>query len=177
MDISNDIFSIINKQDKVEVYKFLTEQTALLLLDERDSLANSANFAALIFHTLPEINWAGLYWLKKGELVLGAFQGQPACVRIAIGRGVCGAAAEMRETLVVSNVHEFPGHIACDSASNSEIVVPLIKNNQLLGVLDVDSPALSRFDARDQKGLEQAAQIFLELTDFSDFIIHRIGKR
>ena len=169
MEISSDIFSTINKNDKTEVYRFLTEQTPLLLADERDWLANSANLSSLIFHTLPEINWAGFYWLKSDELVLGAFQGKPACVRIAVGRGVCGTAAEKRETLVVENVHEFPGHIACDSASNSEIVIPLIKNDELLGVLDIDSPVLNRFDDEDKKGLEHVAQAFLEMTDFSQY--------
>lgn len=167
MEISDDIFSTVNKTDRAAVYQFLTEQTPLLLEGERDSLANSANFAALVFHTLPEINWAGFYWLKQGELVLGAFQGKPACVRIKIGRGVCGTAAEKRDTLLVSNVHEFPGHIACDSASNSEIVVPLIKDDRLLGVFDVDSPALNRFEAADKKGLETIIQTFLALTDFN----------
>ena len=166
MEISSDIFSTINKQDKTEVYQFLTEQTSFLLSDERDNLANSANLSSLIFYTLPEINWAGFYWLKAGELVLGAFQGKPACVRIKLGRGVCGTAAETRQTLVIENVHEFPGHIACDSASNSEIVLPLIKNDVLLGVLDVDSPLLNRFDETDKKGLEQVVQTFLQSTDF-----------
>jgi GAF domain-containing protein len=166
MEISSDIFSTVNREDKTETYKFLSEQIALLLADERNSLANSANLSSLIFYTLPEINWAGFYWFKNGELVLGAFQGKPACVRIAVGRGVCGTAAKTRETLVVENVHEFPGHIACDSASNSEIVLPLVKNGELLGVLDIDSPVLKRFDETDQKGLEQAVKTFLELTDF-----------
>ncbi len=166
MEISSDIFSTINKHDKTEAYQFLIEQTALLLSDEQDSLANSANLSSLIFHTLPEINWAGFYWLKAGELVLGAFQGKPACVRIQVGRGVCGTAAETRQTLVIENVHDFPGHIACDSASNSEIVLPLLKNGELLGVLDVDSPVLNRFDETDKKGLEQVVQTLLKLTDF-----------
>ncbi|MEP6924341.1 MAG: GAF domain-containing protein [Pyrinomonadaceae bacterium] len=166
MEISSDIFSTINHNDKTETYRFLSEQTALLLSDESDNQANSANLSSLIFHTLPEINWAGFYWMKQGELVLGAFQGKPACVRIALGRGVCGTAAETRQTLVIENVHEFPGHIACDSASNSEIVLPLVKNGELLGVLDIDSPILSRFDETDKQGLERVVQIFVELTDF-----------
>ena len=166
MEVSSDIFSTINKNNKAEVYQFLDEQTALLLADERDNLANSANLSSLIFYTLPEINWAGFYWLKAGELVLGAFQGKPACVRIKMGRGVCGTAAETRQTLIIENVHEFPGHIACDSASNSEIVLPLVKSGVLLGVLDIDSPVLNRFDETDKKGLEQVVQTFLELTDF-----------
>jgi len=166
MEISSDIFAAVNRDDKTETYKFLSEQTALLLFGERDWLANSANLAALVFYTLPVINWAGFYRLKNGELVLGAFQGKPACVRIQIGRGVCGTAAAERKTLIVKNVHEFAGHIACDAASNSEIVVPLIKNGELLGVFDVDSPLENRFDAADKKGLEQIVQTFLEMTDF-----------
>jgi GAF domain-containing protein len=166
MEIPSDIFATVNRADKTETYKFLSEQTALLLFDERDFLANSANLAALAFHTLPDINWAGFYWLKKGELVLGAFQGKPACVRIQIGSGVCGTAAERRETLIVKNVHEFAGHIACDTASNSEIVVPLVKNGELLGVFDIDSPLENRFDDEDKKGLEQVVQTLLEMTDF-----------
>ena len=166
MEISSDIFSTVNRDDKTETYKFLSEQIELLLANERNSLANSANLSSLIFYTLPEINWAGFYWLKQGELVLGAFQGKPACVRIGVGRGVCGTAAEARETLVVENVHEFPGHIACDSASNSEIVLPLVKNGELLGVLDIDSPVFKRFDETDQQGLEQVVKTFLESTDF-----------
>lgn len=166
MEISSDIFATVKKNDKTAVYQFLTEQTPLLLADERDWLANSANLSSLIFHTLPHLNWAGFYWLKNGELVLGAFQGKPACVRIAVGKGVCGTAAASRETVVVENVHDFPGHIACDTASNSEIVIPLLKNGALLGVLDIDSPVLNRFDEQDKKGLEQCVQAFLELTDF-----------
>jgi L-methionine (R)-S-oxide reductase len=167
MEISSDIFDSINKNNKTEVYRFLTEQILLLLADERDWLANSANFASLVFHALPEINWAGFYWLKRGELVLGAFQGKPACVRIAVGKGVCGAAAAKRETVIVANVHEFPGHIACDTASNSEIVVPLVQNGELFGVLDIDSPIFSRFDDEDRRHLESIVQIFLDSTDFS----------
>ncbi len=164
MEIASDIFSTINKTDKKEVYRFLIEQTAILLEGETDFSANSANFASLVFHALPDLNWAGFYLVKNGELVLGAFQGKPACVRIKFGQGVCGAAAERRETVIVENVHEFPGHIACDAASNSEIVIPLIKNDQLVGVFDVDSPLVSRFDAKDKIGLETAVQIFLERT-------------
>lgn len=151
--------------DKTEIYRTLNEQLPLLLGDERDLIANAANCAALIFHTLPDLNWAGFYFFNGEELVVGPFQGKPACVRIQLGRGVCGAAAERRETLVVANVHEFSDHIACDSASNSEIVVPLIKNEQLIGVLDLDSPSFNRFDEQDRIELERAAAIFLKLTD------------
>jgi GAF domain-containing protein len=151
--------------DKTETYQTLNEQLPLLLGDERDFVANAANTAALIFHTLPDLNWAGFYFFNGEELVVGPFQGKPACVRIEIGRGVCGAAAERRETLVVPDVHEFADHIACDSASNSEIVVPLVKNEQLIGVLDLDSPSFNRFDDQDRIELERAAQTFLELTE------------
>jgi GAF domain-containing protein len=148
--------------DKTELYRQLTNQLRALLGDESDLVANAANTAALIYHTLPDMNWAGFYFLKGDELVLGPFQGKPACVRIQLGKGVCGTAAAERKTLVVPDVHKFPGHIACDSASNSEIVVPLIKDNKLLGVLDVDSPILGRFDEEDQKGLELLVGIFVE---------------
>lgn len=151
--------------DKTEIYRSLNEQLPLLLGDERDFIANAANTAALIFHTLPDLNWAGFYFYNGEELVVGPFQGQPACVRIALGRGVCGAAAERLETIVVPNVHEFPDHIACDSASNSEIVVPLVKNEKLVGVLDLDSPSFNRFDEQDRIEIERAVKIFLELTE------------
>jgi len=124
-------------------------------------IANAANCAALLYHALPDLNWAGFYFLKEGQLVLGPFQGSPACVRIEVGKGVCGTAAELRQTIVVDNVHEFPGHIACDSASNAEIVVPLIRDGVLLGVLDLDSPSLARFDDEDARGLNEVAEIFL----------------
>ena len=157
--------SQIPKQEtgaKAELYSSLQLQLRSLLAGERDFIANAANFAALLYHSVPDLNWAGLYLLKDGELVLGPFQGQPACVRIAMGKGVCGTAAEQRQTILVDNVHEFPGHIACDSASNSEIVVPLIKDDQLIGVLDLDSPSFARFDDEDARGLNELAQIFLE---------------
>ena len=156
---------------KSERYSELLEQARALLADERDRTANAANLAALIFHSLPELNWAGFYFLKGGELVLGPFQGKPACVRIAVGRGVCGTAARDRQTIVVPDVHAFPGHIACDSASRSEIVVPICrsraggKGNDVVGVLDVDSPVLRRFDAEDARGLEALAALFIESTD------------
>ena len=146
---------------KGETYAELAAQLRALVEGEDDFIANAANFSALLFHTLPDLNWAGFYLLKGGELVLGPFQGRPACVRIPLGGGVCGTAAAARRTVVVENVHEFPGHIACDSASNSEIVVPLLKGDELLGVLDLDSPALGRFDGDDAKGLEDLVKIFL----------------
>jgi len=147
---------------KPELYANLQLQLRSLLEGERDFIANAANFAALLYHSVPDLNWAGLYLRKGNELVLGPFQGQPACVRIAIGKGVCGTAAEQQQTILVDNVHEFPGHIACDSASNSEIVVPLLVQEDLIGVLDLDSPSLARFDDEDAKGLNELAEIFLE---------------
>ncbi len=143
-------------------YAELARDLGALLQGERDLIANAANTAALLYDALPDLNWAGFYLYKSGELVLGPFQGKPACVRIAIGKGVCGTAAARRETVLVEDVHAFPGHIACDSASNSEIVVPLIRGTELLGVLDLDSPKHARFSAADQKGLETLAKIFVE---------------
>jgi len=150
---------------KNELYAGLAEQLRSLLEGERDFTANAANFASLIFHSLPDLNWAGFYLHKNDELILGPFQGKPACVRIEIGKGVCGAAAQQRQTILVGNVHEFPGHIACDSESNSEIVIPLINNEQLIGVLDLDSPVFGRFDDDDASGLNELAQIFIATSD------------
>ncbi len=147
---------------KTELYSHLASQLRSLLEGERDFIANAANFSSLLYHSLPDVNWAGLYLLKDGELVLGPFQGPPACVRIEIGQGVCGTAAAQRQTILVDNVHEFPGHIACDSASNSEIVVPLIDDQRLIGVLDLDSPSFARFDDEDAAGLNELARIFLD---------------
>lgn len=149
-------------QTKGETYAELAAQLRALVEGEDDFIANAANLSALLFHTLPDLNWAGFYLLKGGELVLGPFQGKPACVRIALGSGVCGTAAAERRTVVVENVHEFPGHIACDSASNSEVVVPLLRGEELLGVLDLDSPALGRFDAEDAEGLGELVRLFLD---------------
>jgi len=146
-------------------YTELARDLTALLSGERDLIANAANTAALIFDALPGLNWAGFYLYKSGELVLGPFQGKPACVRIAIGKGVCGTAAARRETVLVEDVHAFPGHIACDSASNSEVVIPLVKGGELLGVLDLDSPNLARFTSVDARGLERLAQIFLGSLD------------
>ena len=150
---------------KPEMYTHLAAQLRSLLEGERDLIANAANVASVLYHSLPDLNWAGFYMYKEGELVLGPFQGEPACVRIGIGKGVCGTAAEIRQTVVVANVHEFPGHIACDSKSNSEIVVPLIKGQQLVGVLDLDSPVLGRFDDEDARGLNELAEIFVAMSD------------
>lgn len=147
--------------DKADLYRDLHEQAAALLQGERDPVANAANLAALIWHTLPDLNWVGFYFLKGDELVLGPFQGKPACVRIALGKGVCGTAAQTRTTQVVKDVHAFPGHIACDSASNSELVAPLLDGHTVLGVLDADSPLTGRFDEQDHAGLEKLAALWV----------------
>jgi L-methionine (R)-S-oxide reductase len=152
--------------DKPGTFAELQQQLAGVLSGERDGLANCANTAALIYHALPELNWAGFYFLRDGELVLGAFQGKVACVRIPLGSGVCGTAAARRETVVVSGVHAFPGPIACDADSRSEIVVPLIRGGTLLGVLDVDSPRPDRFDQDDARGLEAMVAQLVEACDF-----------
>lgn len=152
-------------RDKPADYARLAQELGALLAGESDPVANAANTAALIFEALPEVNWAGFYFLRGAELVVGPFQGRPACVRIALGSGVCGAAAAQRRTLVVPDVLEFPGHIACDPASRSEIVVPLIaggaRGGTLLGVLDLDSPRAGRFDEADARGLESLAEAFV----------------
>ncbi|MES2683302.1 MAG: GAF domain-containing protein [Pseudomonadota bacterium] len=142
---------------KAETYALLQQQAEALFHGERNAIANAANLASLIWHTLPGLNWAGFYLFDGTELVLGPFMGKPACVRIALGRGVCGTAATTRVTQLVEDVHAFPGHIACDSASNSEIVLPLVRDGVLLGVLDLDSPLLARFDTEDRAGLERVA--------------------
>ncbi|HEX4896449.1 MAG TPA: GAF domain-containing protein [Solimonas sp.] len=147
--------------DKPGLYAELAQQAEALLHGERDRIANAANLASLIWHQLPELNWAGFYLWDGRELVLGPFQGKPACVRIALGKGVCGTAAAQRRTQVVHDVHAFPGHIACDAASNAEIVVPLLRGEELLGVLDLDSPVTGRFDEADRAGLERLAQIWV----------------
>lgn len=138
---------------KPELYQEVYGQLKALLEGESDAIANMATCAALLFNTLPQVNWVGFYLLKNGELVVGPFQGKPACLRIQMGRGVCGAAAERRAVVRVPNVEEFPGHIACDSASRSEIVLPLISRGEVLGVLDIDSPIIDRFDEKDEAGL------------------------
>jgi L-methionine (R)-S-oxide reductase len=147
--------------DKSRVYRDLTQQLAALLSGETDLIANAANTAALIYHGLPNLNWAGFYFRRGGELVLGPFQGKPACVRIPIGKGVCGTAAARAATILVPDVHDFPGHIACDTASRSELVVPLIAAGAVFGVLDLDSPLAARFDEIDLKGCERLISQFL----------------
>jgi GAF domain-containing protein len=159
-------FKPLDSANKTEAYTALETQLRALLHGERDFIANCANTAALIFQSLPDLNWAGFYRAAGNELVLGPFHGKPACVRIPIGKGVCGAAAARRKTILVKNVNEFPGHIACDPNSNSEIVVPLLKNDALLGVLDLDSPKLARFDVADQTGLEKLAEIIVAACDW-----------
>lgn len=146
-------------------YGLLQAQLESLLADERDFIANAAQFSAFLYHQLDDLNWAGFYLNRNEELVLGPFQGQIACVRIPFGRGVCGAAAASRQTQRVEDVHAFAGHIACDSASNSELVVPLIKDGRLIGVLDLDSPSIGRFSEQDQLGIEALAAIFLRLSE------------
>ena len=144
--------------DKATLYRDLALALEGLIGDETDTVANMANAAGLIWESLPDINWAGFYRNIEGELVLGPFQGRPACIRIPFGTGVCGVAAETREVQLVEDVHAFPGHIACDSASNSEIVLPLIRDGEVLGVLDIDSPNHARFDAEDEAGLRPIAE-------------------
>jgi L-methionine (R)-S-oxide reductase len=152
--------SDLSQLSKPELYRELATQISALIRDETDPVANMANCAAVLFHSVPQLNWVGFYLLKGGELVLGPFQGRPACVRIAFGRGVVGTAAEKRTTIRVANVNEYPGHIVCDSASKSEIAVPLVSDDShILGVLDVDSPELGRFDAEDEEGLRAIGRI------------------
>jgi GAF domain-containing protein len=143
------------------LYRDLADELTALLTGEIDPIANAANTAAAIYHSLPNLNWAGLYYLRGNELVLGPFQGKPACVRIPLGSGVCGTAAAERRSVLVPDVHEFPGHIACDAASRAELVVPLLRDGQVLGVLDLDSPVPGRFDADDQAGCEALAAILV----------------
>ncbi|HET7396613.1 MAG TPA: GAF domain-containing protein [Gammaproteobacteria bacterium] len=155
----------VTASSKPELYAEIVTQVQGLLHDEHDLIANAANLSALLYHALPDVNWVGFYFLKEGELLVGPFQGKPACVRIAMGKGVCGAAAVQRESIVVPDVNTFPGHVFCDGNSRSEVVVPLVKADKLLGVLDIDSPSLARFDAEDRAGLETVAAIFLAALD------------
>jgi L-methionine (R)-S-oxide reductase len=150
---------------KPESYRELASQLDGLLQGERDFIANTANMASLLFHSLPDLNWAGFYLLRAGELVLGPFQGKPACVRIPVGRGVCGTAVAEKRSIVVPDVHAFPGHIACDSASRSELVVPLVQEGRIIGVLDLDSPLPGRFDEVDRHGCEILAAILMRASD------------
>ncbi len=156
----------VTTASKPRAYAELAAQARALLEGEHDLVANAANFAALVFHALPGINWAGFYLFDGDELVVGPFQGQPACIRIALGKGVCGLAAQSRETQVVADVNAHPNHIFCDSASRAEIVVPLLRaDGSLLGVWDVDSPQVGRFDEEDRTGMEALCQIFTQTLD------------
>lgn len=156
----------INYASKEEYYEDILLKTKGLIYEERDWVANMANISALLFNTMEKINWAGFYILKNNQLVLGPFQGKPACIRINLDSGVCGKAAIKLESQVVKNVHEFEGHIACDSDTNSEIVIPLIKDEKLIGVLDIDSPVIDRFDTIDKDNLEKLANILINNCDF-----------
>ena len=158
----------IDAADKASFYAELAQQARGLLHGEHDRIANAANFASLVWHALPVINWCGFYFFDGRELVVGPFQGKPACVRIALGRGVCGTAASTRQTQLVIDVNEFPGHIACDAASRSEIVLPLWHDGRIIGVLDIDSPLPDRFDAEDQAGLEVLMQALIAGSDLQD---------
>jgi L-methionine (R)-S-oxide reductase len=155
----------ISASDKPGFYRELVQQLEGLLHGERDAIANAANLSALLFDAMPRLNWAGFYLMRDGELVLGPFQGKPACVRIPVGRGVCGTAVAKRESILVEDVHAFPGHIACDAASRSELVVPLIRDGEVIGVIDLDSPEPGRFDADDQAGIEAIASLYLQASD------------
>jgi L-methionine (R)-S-oxide reductase len=151
----------IDNGSKSEFYRELAAQLEALLAGENDPIANAANTSALLFQMLPDLNWAGFYIMRSGELVLGPFQGKPACVRIPVGKGVCGAAVAQARSVLVEDVHTFPGHIACDAASRSELVVPLTGRDGVIGVIDLDSPSPARFDANDQAGIERIAAIWL----------------
>lgn len=158
----------IHADDKATMYRDLASALEGLVAGEPDAIANMANASALIYETLPDVNWVGFYRNVDGELVLGPFQGRPACIRMTFDQGVCGAAAKTRQVQRVEDVNAFPGHIACDSASKSEIVVPLIRFGKVIGVLDLDSPNLSRFDDEDRRGLEALVDVFLNATDIGD---------
>ena len=151
----------IDASSKPDLYAALAQQASGLLHGERDRIANAANFAALVWHALPDLNWCGFYFFDGRELVVGPFQGKPACVRIALGKGVCGTAAATRQSQLGRDVNAFDGHIACDSASRSEVVVPLVERDRLLGVWDVDSPRLARFDDDDRAGMERLCEVFM----------------
>lgn len=160
------ILASITSTDKTSFYVDLGKQLSAVLEGERDAIANAANLSALVFELVPDLNWVGFYFLKSPrELVLGPFQGRVACVRIAVGKGVCGAAVAERKTMLVPDVHAFPGHIACDANSRSELVVPLTIGGTVVGVLDLDSPLPGRFDADDQAGFERLAEIYLGSSD------------
>jgi GAF domain-containing protein len=160
----------VNFETKDQVYKYMNIKLTGLIGSESDALANLSNASALLWLLIKDINWAGFYLYKNDQLILGPFQGKPACVRLQLGKGVCGTAAETRMTQVIKNVHDFSGHVACDSASNSEIVVPIIFDNKLIGVLDIDSPTFERFDEEDQKGLEKFVQTLNKYMDWQSLL-------
>jgi L-methionine (R)-S-oxide reductase len=170
----NSLAGVEPRSTKYALYQEICEQLQELLGDEKNFIANAANTSALLFHALPDVNWVGFYIAEGKELVLGPFQGKPACVRIPFGKGVCGAAAGERKTIVVPDVNEFPGHIFCDTASRSEIVAPLLNWGTVLGVLDIDSASLNRFDEEDKEGIESVVAVFLasqatnDMPDLSD---------
>ncbi|MBP1927109.1 GAF domain-containing protein [Sedimentibacter acidaminivorans] len=161
----------INFETKDKFYNYLNLKLTGLICEEKDWLANLSNASALLWLLLDKINWAGFYLYKNEELVLGPFQGKPACTHIEIGKGVCGTSIETKTTQLVMNVHDFPGHIACDSESNSEIVVPIIKGNKIIGVLDIDSPIINRFDNEDKKYLEKFVDLLIKYIEFPDEFI------
>jgi GAF domain-containing protein len=160
-----EVQAIADAAGKPQFYRDLVRQLDALLEGERDPIANAANISALLFQLMPDLNWAGFYFMRGGELVLGPFQGKPACVRIAVGKGVCGSAVARRQSIVVEDVDAFPGHIACDSASRSELVVPLLRSDAVVGVIDLDSPTPGRFDGDDRTGIEAVAGRYLRLSD------------
>lgn len=160
----------VNFETKDQLYKYMNIKLTGLIGSESDSLANLSNASALLWLLIKDINWAGFYLYKEDQLILGPFQGKPACVRIQMGKGVCGTAAQTRQSQVIKNVHDFPGHIACDCASNSEIVIPIIFEDKLIGVLDIDSPVFERFDEEDQKGLEKFVQTLNKYMDWQSLL-------
>jgi GAF domain-containing protein len=162
--------SKMEETTKIRHYQELRVQLSHVFEGERDAIANMANFTSFLFYNLNRLNWAGFYLMRDDELVLGPFQGKPACIRIAMGKGVCGTAAQTRKAQVVPNVHDFPGHIPCDSASNSEIVLPVLLEGRLFGVLDLDSPDFSRFDEADRAGLEKLLEILIAHSDLIRFM-------
>lgn len=158
--------STVRTGSKQGMYEDMGDFINGLFLDERDPIANMSNLASLLYNIMPEVNWAGFYIFKEEQLVLGPFHGKPACIRIPLGKGVCGTAAASRETQLVRNVHSFPGHIACDGDTRSEIVVPMVKEGRLIGVLDIDSPIAARFEQEDQEALERIVSTLLAASDF-----------
>ncbi len=158
--------TMVRSDSKVGMYEDMGDFINGLFFEERNAIANMSNLASLLYHIMPEVSWAGFYLFKEEQLVLGPFHGKPACIRIALGKGVCGTAAGERKTQLVRDVHAFAGHIVCDGDTNSEIVVPMVKEGQLIGVLDIDSKVTERFDAEDQKALEAIVELLMKSSDF-----------